>query len=477
LLLFAVLSVNADFTGFSLQTNVTEGYDTVYNIGYIGDINGDGFEEIVVVGDDYAVYVIHGSATVLDTDLIHFKTQAQLKINFTVAYNFGYYAIRPMGDIDQDGYGDFFITGYYGISVLIYGGANLPALIDASIMTTEGTRIHWGYDSDAMYPGGPLDINKDGFADLSLACPENDTVVVVFGTGARFPSDLYVSTLTPSEAFYFNGPAGSDAGHWIASVGDTNGDGYDDLLISMHYYQNLGGAYLIYGRSSFTDINFDSRSPADGVFFYHQNPDLDDLGHSVAAAGDFNNDGLADFVITNPHISDTSPPNKVTSAVLYFGSRSIPSTVDVYNMPSGAGIVYYSGKGEYDEFGELYSQAVGDFNKDGYSDLVMGAYDRDIGHVLILLGGASHPDRIDTTVASPYVYDFQAIGQGFGYVLAVQDYNKDGLPDLHVFTYDTYESYIFHNIPVSPSSSLSPAASASGSPVRIPEYYEVFVLM
>jgi len=477
LLFSAALCVNADFTGWSLRTNVSNALGT-YLIGDVGDINGDGFPEIVVDGGDASVYIIYGSSTVLDVDDIDFVASAQVRITSnSSAPNFGNWQISPLGDIDNDGFNDFFVNGYAGVSYLFYGGSNLPALIETDTMTTEGTIVQWGTDPSG-YPNfaTSIDINKDGFIDLAMGSQNELAAVVVYGTGARFPLHLNISTVTLSEGFFFYGPANSGTGHWVANVKDTNGDGYDDLLIGMHYYQDLGAAYLIYGRTSFSDIIFGSRSPSDGVLFYNKDHyNYDDFGHAVASAGDFNNDGLADILMTNPHISYPYPPDNSSTIVLYYGSRNIPPTVDVYDLPSGAGIVLL-GYG-YDEFGEVWSQAVGDINNDGYSDVVMGAYERGTGHVFILWGEPSHPDVIDTTAQSPYLFDFypSTSTYEFGWSLALQDYNKDGLLDLFVINY--YDSFIYHNIGISPSStpSLSPAASASGSEVRIPEYYETSV--
>jgi len=84
------------------------------------------------------------------------------------------------------------------------------------------------------------------------------------------------------------------AGHSIASAGDVNGDGFDDILIGATEEPSggTGRVYLILGSAQPSSINLSS---ADAVFIGETVGGR--TGHSVAGAGDVNGDGFDDILI------------------------------------------------------------------------------------------------------------------------------------------------------------------------------------
>src|SRR5258707_1163923 len=87
------------------------------------------------------------------------------------------------------------------------------------------------------------DVNGDGFDDIVIGAPHADpngsnagASYVVFGKASGFSSNLNLSSLNGSNGFKISGVAGDDnSGFSVASAGDINGDGYDDLIIGAKF--------------------------------------------------------------------------------------------------------------------------------------------------------------------------------------------------------------------------------------------------
>ena len=86
------------------------------------------------------------------------------------------------------------------------------------------------------------------------------------------------------------------AGRSVASAGDINGDGFDDLVIGT---TSAGAAYVVFGKASVFGAVIDLRAVAQGQggFVIRGEHSSDFAGGSVASAGDIDGDGFDDLIV------------------------------------------------------------------------------------------------------------------------------------------------------------------------------------
>src|SRR5258706_5544437 len=112
-----------------------------------------------------------------------------------------------------------------------------------------------------------------------------------------------------------------------------------------------------------------------------------ELGSAVAAC-DFNHDGFTDLAVGAPFEDVGNASAAGVVHVLYGTRNGVSETEEVWNLgTSGVG----EAAGTDDRFGEVL--AAGDFDGDGFCDLVIGAAHKDVGDageagvVVVLQGG------------------------------------------------------------------------------------------
>ncbi len=454
-------------SGLSAATSWTAGGEAVGNaFGYCvasaGDVNGDGFSDVVVGAYRYSttrgkVYVYLGGASGLAT------TASWTALGEAANNNFGESAATA-GDVNGDGYSDL-VVGAYGyldrgkVYVYLGGASGLRATPSWTQSGSVGDGFGWSVASAG-------DVNGDGYSDLVVGAMAYSL--------HRGKADVYLggaSGLSATPAWSGFGEQLSDEFGWsVASAGDVNGDGYADVVIGADAYPGEesefpvanGRAYLYLGLAgglsatpSWTatgelpsttfarsvanagDVNGDGYSDvligADGrgsgkAFLYLGGPSglpasaswtaageasSDAFGYSLASAGDVNGDGYSDVVIgAYGNVSGTG------KAHLYLGGASGLSAV-----PSWAAV----GEGTNQRFGASVAPA-GDVNGDGYADVVIGAYryDNTTGKAYVYLGGAELggvavvPRQLRANLSTPISLGGAASGQQFAVGLTLQ---------------------------------------------------------
>jgi hypothetical protein len=200
-------------------------------------------------------------------------------------------------------------------------------------------------------------------------------------------------------------------GYSVASAGDVNGDGYDDVIVGAHSGSGTGKAYLYPGSASglSTTASWTATGEAEDDYF----------GYSVASAGDVNGDGYDD-VIVGAH-GNNDGGNDIGKVYVYPGSASGLSTTASWTA---------TGEAAYDYFGSSVASA-GDVNGDGYDDVVVGAYGNNAGKAYLYLGSASGLSAILLwTVTGEAAYDYFGAS-----VASAGDVNGDGYDDVIIGAY------------------------------------------
>jgi Ca2+-binding RTX toxin-like protein len=217
-------------------------------------------------------------------------------------------SVASAGDVNHDGFDDLIIGSVSGASYVVFGHAGglgaggFGAVFQLSSLDgANGFKIDGGAGSDSVASAG--DVNGDGFADMIIGASGANggagASYVVFGHSGGFAADLDLSSLTGSNGFQINGENPGDAsGFQVASAGDFNNDGFDDLLVGASRADGGdGSAYLIFGHAGgfAADINL---ADLDGETGFRING-ANGYGpiYSVASAGDVNGDGFDDIIV------------------------------------------------------------------------------------------------------------------------------------------------------------------------------------
>jgi|GEM_PF-3260379 len=228
------------------------------------------------------------------------------------------YSVASAGDVNGDGYDDILIGAYgdddggdsAGQTYLILGQAS-GWTMDQDLSTADASFIGedtgtYSGDMSGSSVASAGDVNGDGYDDILIGAYRrnnyNGEAYLILGQASSWTMDQDLSTADASfigEDFYsFPPPSGSETGVSVASAGDVNGDGYDDLLIGAKGNgeggSNVGQTYLILGQASGWTMDTDL-SAVDASFIGEDASDY--AGRSVASAGDVNGDGYDDILI------------------------------------------------------------------------------------------------------------------------------------------------------------------------------------
>jgi hypothetical protein len=226
-----------------------------------------------------------------------------------------------------------------------------------------------------------------GLAALSAAL-----AVGASGAGATFVQpDVRVL-----QEFDSNGPApaGSYFGWAVSELGDVDGDGVEEAIVGEPYDGEdaaTGSTYVYSGRTGRPIYRFDGAAG-------------DQLGFSMADAGDTNRDGVHDLLVGAP--------------------GNGPGHVDLYSGRTGALLHRFAGVSAGDAFGWSVSSA-GDVDRDHHADVLIGAPQAfgavGPGYATIYSGRTYEPIR---TLAGDAVGD--ELGSGAGWS---RDVDRDHVPD------------------------------------------------
>jgi hypothetical protein len=281
---------------------------------------------------------------------------------------------KAAGDLNGDGYDDLAVM-FEDSTYIYFGNTTFELEHDFSIQQA------------LSFPG---DVNNDGYADFLFEKNNSGYAAIHVGFGG---AQLDTTGILIYEQQYldefFSGQ--------VDPLGDVNGDGYNDFVISSPYNwsDGISRVYLYYGGEAIStepDVVFTS-----GVSHLYE----DFFGHAVTGIGDQNNDGYDDFLISAPN--EPFVDSTVSRVYLYYGGSGINSSADsIFHQNNIYG------------FGEILNNA-GDINRDQHTDFFIRG-----GMVTYLY--FSVDSLIEINIEEYGLGGYVSVGAG-------GDINKDGFND------------------------------------------------
>ena len=380
-----------------------------------GDVNGDGFGDVIVgawmytasVDEEGAAFVFLGSATGL-------ASTAAWSVTGDLTDDHLGRSVAGAGDVNGDGFDDVIVGvphpyGYSGPSgsALVYHGSSTGLSTTPAVTLLgdyAGSGFGWSVDSAG-------DVDGDGFSDVVVGAPYSDVPYGNCGQVSVFLGSA--SGVSTSPVLTGSHNSGSQMGKAVAGVGDLDGDGYAEVAAGA---PNSGGLVRIYAGGPSGPTFSVNLTPASTSYYF---------GYSLARAGDVNGDGYGDLLVG----AEGGPYSNIGAAHVYPGSASGLVTTQAWGV---------LGDSSNDHLGTSVDGA-GDVNGDGFADVLIGApgweastSEPEEGGAFLFLGG---PDR--TSTYSPGDADWSVQGdQDYAEmgtaVAGAGDVNGDGLADVLV---------------------------------------------
>lgn len=311
-------------------------------------------------------------------------------------------AVAAAGDVNGDGFADVIIGAYSAApgGLSFAGSAFVHSGADGSLLHQFDGAAELDYFGSAV--GGAGDVNGDGFDDLLVGAPGVDV-----GLESAAGRAYVYSGLDGSLLYQFDGVEYHDRlGSAVCGVGDVNLDGRGDFLIAAPLanpsdLESAGSVFLHSGFDGSLLQQFDGTEVNE------------ELGATLAAAGDVDNDGRNDFIIATPEANA--------------GGYFLAGRARVHSGSDFSVLLTLEGTAEAQRLAWSAANA-GDVDMDGHDDVILGApyatpasvlragmaqvYSGFDGSLLMQINGRQRDDNFGMSVAGG------------------PDFNQDGFDDL-----------------------------------------------
>ncbi len=396
-----------------------DGWQAGYSIAGAGDVNGDGYSDVIVGAPTYddAGGTNRGRADLFAGGPGALAQDPFWTVTGTADDQMGR-KVGTAGDVNGDGVSDVFVGAPFyaatfpvetGGRIFVYDGDRVQVSTSASWIRSGDVDSGLGLGA-----GCAGDVNGDGYGDFLVGTPLQDApgspnvgrAALFYGSPDGL--DAVPSTFNPA------GQSGSKFGASLSIGGDLDDDGLHDLLIGMPQYDagqnDEGYACVHFGRG------FGATGSATQCF--ESNQANAKFGSKVLWLGDVNRDGHDDLAIGAPDWDSSG--NDRGAVFVWFGPDvSIPSPAD----PTYADNTFY-GSNASAKFGRAIAGGF-DVNGDGYTDMAVSD-----DNVIRLYRGSSTGLTLDNS------WSFAAPLNSSGFfgdtLTSAGDVNRDGFGDLLV---------------------------------------------
>jgi ankyrin repeat protein len=365
-------------------TGIKEGDGFANQSGVFGDVNNDGYDDVIIgaignantigIQDGYVHVYLGGPRMDNVPDIVLSPSEAGRR---------GGFGFVASGDVDNDGYCDILVGEPWSKRVsLFWGGDQLSTSTNVVFVGTENAFPF----SHRMSIGG--DVNGDGYNDIiigSRESGENKRLENKQGRAYLYLGNTKEQMDTDCDWFFVDETPGSSFGSAV-DIFDIDNDGYDDVIIAARYASSLRGRVYVYWGSE----SFDGSEP--GVIL--EPKEVSGMGEYLQA-GHINGDPYGDILVGG-WIYPGNQYRHGRAYVFYGNSKDAIDTDCDY---------IFEGEGRTEDwFGAQLG--LGDVNNDGYTDTIVGAWGANhwAGRAYLFYGPFSSTSDItfnwDTTNAS-----------------------------------------------------------------------------
>ncbi len=424
----------------------------------LGDVNSDGLADLIIGAAGVAsgnlpwrgrIYVFFGKATFAGLHDLNFAA-ADLEIEAGLS-NTGLGTAVTAADVNGDGIQDILFGETdagtaageaAGIVSIIFGRQSFPRVItefEADVQIHgESALDHFG---ESIAAG---DFNHDNVTDVivgvPLASPPNRAnggkAYIIYGR-TTWPDQIDLS-ITKADFTIWGASTTQFIANAVAS-GDLNLDGRDDLIIGDFKADANGGVdagktFIIFGNDSLqTQIDLAAR-PADVTISGADQQDH--FGFSLST-GDFDGDGGADLAVGARRANDAANSD-VGKAFVFLGAEVWPREIDLTIESADFSLI-----GAPSFAGSGFALAMGNFDRDGRADVLMGApfasfEGRNMsGSAFVFAGRVSTTQNTSLAADASMAIVLGALpGHTLGNAVAAGDMNGDGIDEVVVAAED-----------------------------------------